>query len=444
MSLDELQTADIGETGRTAVPAIYPACRRLSIRPALIGIAVAILLSAFIQQNASSFAFGTPWSFTRSVEVNKAGQDRGYYYRFKANYAYKGEPLDFNIVVGCNVSVTAYKDNSRSVEVGIAPMLYGLKMKDGRGVVIKPPEACQGQTTENGKVPPALLPLVVTYEDADHPWFGLAYASEDAYESSLSELKFFGATISQASLEEWQEWRKTEAPKNFITYELLGINEANRFDHPRWRPGYRVMSSICAGFAWVKLPQSVSEAIRPYWPASKPRYWYPSEEARKTFYSAGDFRGKKVLFEGYPLSDYTSAAEGILGVARHKPGGLVLHPKHVIGDIYPAASDLSLDRLDAAGNLPVEIKTKSKKNYAEATIDPKLKGFAYCDRVDAIDGVPSEATVLQPLANRINGEAISEDALTWHQAGFNYAFDRDEYVFFYKLYPLVSIAFGGL
>ena len=189
-------------------------------------------------------------SFTKSIDNKTAGQDRGYYYRFKASYAYKGEPLDFDIVVGCNVSIATYKDNSRSVEVGIAPMVYGLKMKDGHGVVIKPPEACRGETTENGKVPAALLPLVVTYEDADHPWFGLAYASEDAYESPISELKFFGATIGRASFEEWQDWRKTEASKNFITYELLGINETNRFDHPRWKPGYRVMSSICAGFAW--------------------------------------------------------------------------------------------------------------------------------------------------------------------------------------------------
>jgi hypothetical protein len=231
-------------------------------------IVVGLLLVGGLFAIANTRHFFSRWTFTKSAEVKKAGQDRGYYYRFKANYAYKGEPLNFDIVVGCNVSITTYKDNSRSVEVGIAPMLYGLKMKDGRGVVIKPPEACRGQTTENGKAPAALLPLVVTYENADQPWFGLAYASEDAYESPISELKFFGATISNATFEEWQEWRRIEAPKNFITYELLGINETNRFDGPRWKPGYRVMSSLCAGFSWVKLPEPVREAIRPYWPAS--------------------------------------------------------------------------------------------------------------------------------------------------------------------------------
>jgi hypothetical protein len=387
-------------------------------------------------------AFGS-LAFTKSVKVTSPGQDRGYYYRFEASLAYKGEPLDFNIVVGCNVRVTTYKDNDRTVEVGVAPMVYGLKMKDGRGVVIRPPVACQGETTENGKVPAALLPLLVTYENADQPWFGLAYASEDAYESPISELKFFGATISKATPEEWQEWRKIEAPKNFVTYELLGINAKNVWDKPNWKPGYRAMSSMCTGFSWVRLPDSVRDAIRPYWPASTPRFWYGSEEARRTFYSAGDYQLGKVSFEGTPLREYFPTVEAIYGVPRHKPGGLVVYTRHVGGDLYPAKSDISLDRLNDEGELPAEIRAKSRKSWADATVDPKLKGFAYCDRVNNLDGEPSSISVIQLLATRINGEPISEEALTWHQDQFDYAFERDEYVFFYKLYPMVSL-FSGL
>jgi hypothetical protein len=159
------------------------------------------------------------WSYTKSVDVKSPGNDRAVYYRLKVNLAYKGAPLAFDIVVGCNVRVTIYKDNDRTVETDLAPMVFGLKMKDGHGVVVRPPEACRGETTDNGRVPAALIPLVVTYENADQPWFGLAYASEDAYASPISELKFFGATINKATREEWQEWRRTEASKNFITYE---------------------------------------------------------------------------------------------------------------------------------------------------------------------------------------------------------------------------------
>ncbi|WP_420970807.1 hypothetical protein [Bradyrhizobium sp. B120] len=388
--------------------------------------------------------FGGGASFTKSVEVKSPGQDRATYYRLKVKLAYKGEPLDFDIVVGCHVAITTYKDNDRTVEVGIAPMAYGLKMKDGRGVVVRPPEACNGETTENGKVPKALLPLVATYEKADAPWFGVAYASEDAYDSPRSELKFFDATISKATREEWLEWRRTEAPKNFLTYELLGMNEKDRWENPRWQPGYRVMGSICTGISRVKLPESVSEAIRQYWPASKPDYWYPNGDAGRALYAAGDFYGKKVLFDGNPLREYfPTEAYFFPGLPRHKPGALIFYTGHVVGDVYPASSDLSLNRLDDAGHLPAEIEAKPRKSHADVSVRPELKGFAFCDVVLNIAGLPSVISNFgNPNANRINGQQINEE-LNRVTGDFGYAFERDQYIYFRERYSLVSV-FGGL
>src|SRR3712207_6491895 len=80
-----------------------------------------------------------PWSFTKSVE-----QDRGVYFRLKVDLTYKGEPQPFDIVVGCNVLQINYKDNSRTREVGLIPALFGRRMRDGAGLVIKPPDACNG------------------------------------------------------------------------------------------------------------------------------------------------------------------------------------------------------------------------------------------------------------------------------------------------------------
>jgi hypothetical protein len=380
-------------------------------------------------------------SFTKSVEVTTAGPTRGYYYRVKASYTYKGEPLDFDVVVGCNVSVTTYKDNGRTVEVSIAPMVYGLKMKDGRGVVIELPKACRGETTENGKVPETFQPLIVTYQSADAPWFGLAYATEDAYASPISELKFFGATISRATFEEWQEWRRTEAAKNFVTYELLGINKANIWEAIQWKPGYRAMGSECRGFSFVKIPEAVRDAMRPFWPSTKPRYWYPNEDARRTFYDAGEFKGwidktkRNVLFDGHPLYSY-------LHTPPNKPEVKFLSKDSAVGALYPALSDVSLNRLDQAGELPPEIKAKTIKSFADVTIDPKLKGFAYCDTEYNIAGKPSNIG-LQLLTSRVNGESISEDTLTRREWSFDYAFERDEYVFFFRRYPMAD-AFGGL
>ncbi len=383
------------------------------------------------------------WSFTKSVDLKSAGNDRAIYYRLKVNLAYNGEPLDFDIVVGCNVRVTTYKDNDRTVEVSVAPMAFGLKMKDGHGVVVKPPEACDGETTENGKVPQALLPLIVTYESADAPWFGIAYASEDAYDSQLSQLRFFGASISKATREEWQEWRRTEAPKNFVTYQLLGINEKNRWEQPRWKPGFRAMGSICSGVSRVKLPEPVRDAIRPYRPAKKPNYWYPNEDARRAFYDVGDYSGRKMLFEGSPLYEYFPTEAHFLGLPRRRPGAVIFFTRHVVGDVFPANSDLSINRFDAAGELPPEINAKARMDYAEVNVSPELKGFAFCDVVRNIDSVPFAINDPGRLyANRINGEQIDEE-LQRVGSNFDYAFERDENVYFYKNYSLVNI-FGGL
>lgn len=131
------------------------------------------------------------------------------------------------------------------------------------------------------------------------------------------------------------------------------------------------------------------------------------------------------------------------GLPRRTPGALIFFPGHVVGAVYPATSDLSLNHLDTAGELPAELKAKSRLSWAEANTSPQLKGFAFCDIVDNISGKPS--AINDPgnaNANRINGKQINED-LNRVTTSFDYAFERDEYVYFYKRYSLVNI-FGGL
>jgi hypothetical protein len=385
------------------------------------------------------------WSFTKSIDVKSAGDDHATYFRLKVNLAYQGEPLDFDIVVGCNVRITTYKDNDRTVEVGVAPMVFGLRMKDGHGVVVRPPEACGGETTENGKVPKAVLPLIATYEGADAPWFGIAYASEDAYDSPLSQLKFFGASISKATREEWQEWRRTEAPKNFITYGLLGINPRNSWDFPRWEPGYRVMASDCLGYSWVKLPEPVRDAVRPFWPSDKPTYWYPNGDTRRALSAA--LRGQtndQPLLDGNLFDSYDLPSLGAKGLARRQPGAEISFARRVTGDVYPARTDLSLNRLGPDGQLPPEIEVKSRLSWSEAEVRPELKGFAFCDRgVFNVEGTPERLHNLSVRKlNGVDGEPISEE-LQLVGTNFDFAFERDERVVFYRNYQLADI-FGGL
>src|SRR4051812_49813300 len=83
--------------------------------------ATALVIRPGISQAPSASA-----SFTKSVEV-----DRGTYFRLKVKLTYRGEPQDFDIVVGCNVRQTNYRDSSRSLEIGLLPSVFGRRMRDG-------------------------------------------------------------------------------------------------------------------------------------------------------------------------------------------------------------------------------------------------------------------------------------------------------------------------
>jgi hypothetical protein len=380
------------------------------------------------------------WSYTKSVT-----NDRSRFFRLIVNLAYKGEPLTFNIVVGCSVRITTYKDNDRTVEVGVAPTAYGLKMKDRRGIVVRPPEACDGETTENGQVPPTLLPLIVTYEKADEPWFGLAYVTDDAFDSPLSELKFFNATISKATAQEWREWRRTEAPKNFVTYELLGVNPINRFDHVRWQPGKHFMASECQGFYRLKLPPAARELVRPYWPASRPTFWYASTAASLVLRTVDDKEAeqKGLLIEGHRLEWYLGSGPNFFpGLPRRKPGALIFLKRELVGDVYPAVSDRTVSRLDQAGQYPAEILGKPRLIWAEADVRSETRGFAYCDGVNNVDHLPDSGPGRFKFESRVNGQSISDEINRPYTNPFPF-YERDEYLFLAARYSVAN-TWGGL
>ena len=145
------------------------------------------------------------WNFTKSVE-----RDNSTYYRLKVSLTYKGEPQNFDIVVGCNVKQTNYMDGGRTLEVGLFPSVFGRRMSDGKGLVVRPPSACNGETTANGKVPGDLLPIVAVFDDAETLAFGTAYLSEDAYDSPMSVLSFGGSTIEPAGPSDFATFRREQ------------------------------------------------------------------------------------------------------------------------------------------------------------------------------------------------------------------------------------------
>lgn len=347
-----------------------------------------------------------PWSFVKSVEY-----DRGTFYRLKVDVAYKGEPVAFDIVVGCNVRITHYKDNDRSVETGIAPFVYGLKMSDGRGLVVRPPQACGGETTENGRVPADLLPFLAVYENADLPTEGIGYASDDAYESPLSQLRFHGATIARATRQEWEAWRRTEALKNIVKLDLMSFHVGAPFEELPWKPGMRLFGDYCRGIIRIALPEEVREAMRKHWPEHRPDYWYPTDDARREFFElAGNIAsGTGIPFEGHHFHAYSTNGMATHGMPRRSTGGMIFY-RNAPGEIYPVLSDLSWNNLGLDNRLLPELRAKPKLTIADAQVRPELRGFVHCNAGTAPGhaNTPRLRDYGDPYAYRVNGQELFE------------------------------------
>ena len=168
---------------------------------------VAALLAAVVaaQRSQVSQALRGNWDFVKSAQ-----RETGTYYRLKVKLTYKGEPQDFDIVVTCGGRQINYADGGRTSELGVTPSVFGRRMSDGKGLVVHPPQACRGETTENGGVAPDFLPAVIVFDDAETLAFGTAYMSDDAYDSPLSDLSFGGATIERADRAAFEHFRREQ------------------------------------------------------------------------------------------------------------------------------------------------------------------------------------------------------------------------------------------
>jgi len=284
--------------------------------------------------------------------------------------AYKGEPVDFDIVVGCNVRRTGYKDGSSSVEVGMVPVVFGKRMPDNKGLVVRAPDACGGRYVKEGWIPDDLLPVMVVYDDADTLAFGTAYLSEDAYASPLSVLRFERAMITAATRREFDAFRN---------------EQANLVNPTSWRSamGYR-----CHAYARYRIPDAAREQVRQAWPSDRPRYWDPGPtpaftaalwDAERQRDIGGSFRKR----QGWAGSGEWPANRG---VARSTGGGQIGPPQTRSVNswgpsYYPVYSDNNAGR-----KMPARLEDwpgyiRGLPDFIGQKVDFRdglTRGFAYC------------------------------------------------------------------
>ena len=422
---------------------------------------IAVLLALVISGSALWAVLRPQLQHGIGVTQQSAGAEKAYYFRLKSSYLYKGTPLNFDIVAGCSARITHWIDRDRTVEVGLVPFAYGLKMADGKGVVIKVPDVCQArQTTSSGLVPPDFLPFAAVYEDADRPMFGWLYATDDAYNSPLAELKFLGASIEKASPGDFKVWRETEASKNIIKPDMLdwtigslqGVGEGAH----AWKPGKWYFGMYCRMMSRRPIPDDVRPRVRSLWLDSGelPEFWLPPLEPAHP--KCGDCARNLSLVKQdieYVLvgnqraerrnNDWGPEGEARSALHRAGNGGRIKNGRDDVledrsPEVYPWKSQLSFNWL----TLP-EAKYASSIIGMQVDLRPDRLGFAYCDvsaTSQATEYTWPDAPIYKhkfgtqvggrtpPRKFLINGTEISGVEGTFHQDGTSGIFQRDDFI----------------
>ncbi len=230
--------------------------------------ALALLVLAYLIGSNFNLIPGN-WSFTKDVH-----QFEGRFFRMIVKLEYQGESQTFDFVVGCQVKSISYQDGSRSRDVGFIPAVYGRRMKDNKAVVIRPPDVCNGETTTGGEVPPAFMPLIVVYDNADTLDQGLAYMSDDAYESPLSDMKFGIAEIIASNQQEFETFMEKGVPNLFTREKYWSAQHDSVVLAHGLKPIRPNYSKRCEFVQRFRLPDALRQRARSAWPMDKPKYWY--------------------------------------------------------------------------------------------------------------------------------------------------------------------------
>lgn len=374
-------------------------------------------------------------------------EDRSVFYRLISKYQYGGETIDFDIVVGCAVRVTEYTDGGSSYDAMRRPRLFAKATKDGAAIWQIVPVACGNETTDNGRVPADFLPGAIWFDSKDDFSLGIAYITEDAFESPSSKLKFLGAQIHSSTREDYDAFQAKLAT-NLIEPELLARPRGGRLTESQARliMWDRVKlaevlrgSFSCYGLARFRFSDPDARAIlRAFAPASKSRFWRPDKATALLIRSQFDALNNRngALLDNAPLRDYFSyGTYRTRGFPTRSLGGTIGggEGKKVPPAIFPLSAD---DGLPWA----MPSLTEADVIWRDVHLGPSNQGFAYCYSLLRGTGPLFEMHV-PGYAKRTFGARASGLPIDVQEAryGANFPssfYEGDEYIYLYFSFGL--------
>jgi hypothetical protein len=332
--------------------------------------------------------------------------DRSYYYRLNVKLTHRDEHFDMNIIVQCYGDKLVPNSTAQAVRW---PRFYVERTKNNHAIGVRTTLGCDGHTTANGGAPADLLPSIYWYPDADDMTFAIMYATEDAYDNPLSQLKFHGATMHTATAAEHNAFideAKAAEPKKLVFVigggerrdpsSAVDVDEiianGGRPPKPNWSS-----TQTCYGMLRLKLSDEARVALRAYWPAHKPKYWAPNGEllkqamedlswSRTEFDEYGRRKSRSSLASGKFYNNYgfRIAEPGTDGLQTRNQGGRLLRlrdrgrpptpevPYPLHAEVYPVLHSAAFGQYKSADRDSNSLWVKIDRQGGAT------KGFAYC------------------------------------------------------------------
>jgi hypothetical protein len=385
------------------------------------------------------------WSFTKGRHV-----DQGTYYRLKFDLTYRGEPQHFDVVVGCHVVGIDYKDGSNTREVGLVPTVYGRRMSDGRGLVVRVPDACKGETTANGRVPTDFMPIMIVYDDANTLGFGTAYISDEAYDSPRSLMKFGTASVEQATRADFDEFRSKSEPNLVTRNQCHSAQPRDIVEAMGLKKVYPAFGRLCRSYSRALVPEALRDRVRKYWPSSQPTFWTIADGASITALRESLLRDDLLRDDGGALNGigpWLGPTWPDLGAVHRDGAGVIGHQKSTIvraPSIYPVASDISAAQWPTdPAQWPDFVSGLSKVKILDVEVaNTSYRGFAFCYQTPDFSLTPDVFKSLKekPGVISVDGTPVSDSAQNWSFDAENTTplLERDQYLYDYQMFFLES------
>ena len=308
------------------------------------------------------------------------------------------------VVLRCGSQARHILGEGRSARSIHAPYIFGIA--DGpHGILVLSPHMCNYDFTRY-PVRADYQPVIFWAPDAKNLEFMIAYLHENAFDGPNSRLKFISATLTPATRQEYEDWRRATWPKNIVPLaddELSLTVNSNYFSGASspirlqkrtptstWFPANdlrnRATNHACYSMVRLRAGPELRDFLRRNRPSDNPRFWPLSIEMEKQFSKeigkGFAFVSGAVPDESVPPDRATEPPASGAGVARGSERRLAFpqtsenkNLQATFGQVHrvPIYSSAAYPAMVAGGKMPPSTRDLMMGPLSDA-------GTAYCYR----------------------------------------------------------------